>query len=72
MIVALRGSGADSDSVTLRPEYINVRGVYQVTRWDDYMASSAVNISGADLKELAVTIAKTRSSVLVEYQRVTG
>jgi len=69
IIVALRGPGADADTVTLRPEYIDVRGNYQVTRWDDYVASSPVNISGAEFKELVVTIAQTRSSVLVEYQR---
>jgi len=72
IIVALRGPGADTDSVTLRPEHIDVRGTYQVIRWDDYVASSPVNISGADFKELVVTIAQTRSSVLVEYQQVAG
>jgi len=70
IIVALRGPGADSDSVTLRPEHINVRSTYQVTRWDDYVASSPTRIAGAELKEMLVTIPQTRSSVLVEYQRV--
>jgi len=70
IIVALRGPGADSDSVTLRPEYIDVRGTYQVTRWDDYRQASPTRIAGAELKEMLVTIAQTRSSVLVEYQRV--
>jgi len=70
MIVALRGPGADSDSLTLRPEHINVRSTYQVTRWDDYRAAPATRITGAELKEMLVTIPQTRSSVLVEYQRV--
>jgi len=70
MIVALRGPGADSDSVTLRPEHIDVRSTYQVTRWDDYRAAPATRIAGAELKEMLVTIPQTRSSVLVEYQRV--
>jgi len=60
MIVALRGPGADLDTVTLCPEHIEAKGTYQVTRWDDYVAASPINISGADLKELAVTIAQTR------------
>jgi len=73
IIVALRGPGAaDSDSVTLRPEYIDVRGTYQVTRWDDYRVAPATRIAGAELKEMLVRIPQTRSSVLVEYQRVSG
>jgi len=72
IIVALRGPGADSDSVTLRPEHIDVRGTYQVTRWDDYRKAPPARIAGAELKEMLVTIAQTRSSVLVEYQRVAG
>jgi len=70
IIVALRGPGVDSDSITLRPEHIDVRGTYQVTRWDDYRAAPATRIAGAELKEILVTIPKTRSSVLVEYRRV--
>jgi len=71
IIVALRGPGAaDSDSVTLPPEHIDVNGTYRVTRWDDYVASSPIEIAGTEFKELVVTIAQTRSSVLVEYQRV--
>jgi len=72
IVVALRGPGADSDSVTLRPEHIHTNATYQITRWDDYAASSPVKISGADFKALAVTIAQTRSSVLIEYLRVAG
>jgi len=70
MIVALRGPGADSDTVTLRPEYIDVRGTYQVTRWDDYRQAPPTRITGAEFKEMLVTIPQTRSSVLVEYHRV--
>jgi len=72
IIVALRGPEADSDSVTLRPEHIDVGGTYQVTRWDDYRAAPSAQVSGAALKELVVTIAQTRSSVLIEYQRIDG
>jgi len=72
IIVALRGPGADADSVTLHPEYIDANATYQVTKWDDYRADPLVQLSGAALKELAVTIAQTRSSVLLEYQRVDG
>jgi len=43
-----------------------------VIRWDDYRQSPATQLSGAALKEMVVTIAQTRSSVLVEYQRVDG
>jgi len=70
VIVALRGPGADSDSVTLHPEHIDANATYQVTRWDDYRAAPPIRIAGATLKEMAVTIPQTRSSVLVEYQRV--
>jgi len=71
IIVALRGPGAaDADSVTLRPEHINARSTYQVTRWDDYRASPPARIAGSELKEMLVTIPQIRSSVLVEYQRV--
>jgi len=42
------------------------------TKWNDYRADPLVQLSGAALKELAMTIAQTRSSVLVEYQRVDG
>jgi len=70
IIVALRGPGADSDSVTLRPEHIDANATYQVTRWDDYRAAAPAPIAGADLKEIAVTLAQTRSSVLIEYERV--
>jgi len=72
IIVALRGPQADSDSVTLRPEHIDANATYRVTKWDDYVASSPVEIAGAVLKEMLVTIAQTRSSVLAEYQRVDG
>jgi len=72
VIVALRGPGADSDTVTLRPEHIDVRATYQVTRWDDYRQAPPTRIAGAEFKEMLVTIARTRSSVLVEYQRVGG
>jgi len=72
IIVALRGPDADSDSVSLRPEHIEANATYQVTRWDDYRAAPPVRIAGAELEKLAVTIAKTRSSVLLEYQRVDG
>jgi len=71
-IVALRGPGADSDSVTLRPEHIEANATYQMTRWDDYRVAPPAQIAGAELKEMAVTIAQTRSSVLIEYQRVDG
>jgi len=70
IIVALRGPGADSDSVTLRPEHIEANGAYRVTRSDDYVACSPVEIAGAELKEMLVTIPQTRSSVLIEYQRI--
>jgi len=70
IVVALRGPEADSDTVTLRPEHIDVRSMYQVTRWDDYVASSPARIAGAELKEILVKIPRTRSSVLVEYRRV--
>jgi len=69
-IAALRGPGADSDSVTLHPEHIDAKATYQVTRWDDYRAASPAQVSGTALNELVVTIAQTRSSVLLEYQRV--
>jgi len=73
IIVALRGPGADSeDSVTLRPEHIDANGTYRMVRWDDYATSSPVEIAGAALKEMLVTISQTRSSVLIEYQRVNG
>jgi len=72
IIVALRGPGADSDSVTLRPEHIESNATYQVTKWDDYRAAPPVKTSGAALQEIAVTISQTRSSVLIEYQRVEG
>jgi len=72
IIVVLRGPAADSDSVTLRPEHIEPNATYQVMRWDDYRASPPVWIAGATLNEMLVTIAQTRSSVLVEYQRVDG
>jgi len=72
IIVALRGPGADSDGVTLRPEHIEANATYQVTRWDDYRAADPTLIAGAALRELAVTIAQRRSSVLIEYQRVEG
>jgi len=70
VIVALRGPGADADTVTLRPEHIEANATYQVTRWDDYRASPPAQLTGSALKELAVTIAQTRSSVLFEYQRI--
>jgi len=70
IIVALRGPGADSDSVTLRPEHIEADATYQVVRWDDYQASTPTKSAGAALREMAVTIAQTRSSVLIEYQRI--
>jgi len=69
IIVALRGPGADADTVTLHPEHIDANSTYQVTRWDDYRAAPAVKVTGAALKALLVTIAQTRSSVLIEYQR---
>jgi len=72
IIVALRGPGAESDSVTLRPDHIEANATYQVTRWDDYRASPPAQLTGAALKELAITIAQTRSSVLIEYQRANG
>jgi len=43
-----------------------------VTRWDDYRQAPPVRIAGAAFKEMTVMIAQTRSSVLVEYQRVAG
>jgi len=70
IILALRGPGTNSDTVTLRPEHTDVRSTYQVTRWDDYVASRPARIAGAELKEILVKIPRTRSSVLVEYQRV--
>jgi len=70
IIVALRGPGADTDTITLRPEHIDANATYQVKRWDDYRAAPPVRMAGAALKELAVAIAQTRSSVLIEYQRV--
>jgi len=72
IIVALRGPGADSDTVTLRPEHIEAKATYQVTKWDDYRAAPPTKIAGAALQEMLVTIAQTRSSVLIEYQRVDG
>jgi len=71
-IVALRGPGTDSDSVTLRPEHIEANGTYQVTRWDDYRAAPPAQIAGTELQALTVTIEQTRSSVLIEYQRIDG
>jgi len=70
IIVALRGPEAESDSVTLRPEYIDAKATYQVTRWDDYRAGNPARIPGAKLHEMVVKIPKTRSSVLLEYQRI--
>jgi len=72
IIVALRGPGADSDSVPLNPEHIEANATYRVTKWDDYAASAPVQVAGATLKEMAVTIPKTRSSILLEYQRIDG
>jgi len=72
IIIALRGRGADADSVTLHPEYIDANATYQVIRWDDYNKAPSTQLSGAALNELVVTIAQTRSSVLLEYQRVDG
>jgi len=72
IVVALRGPGANEDTVTLHPEHIDANAMYQVTRWDDYRAAPAAPIAGAALKDLAVTISQKRSSVLVEYQRVKG
>jgi len=72
IIVALRGPGADSDTVTLLPEHIEANATYQVVRWDDYRAAAPTQISGAALKELSVTIAQKRSSVLLEYRQVDG
>jgi len=62
IIVALRGPGADEETVTLHPEHIDANSSYQVTQWDDYRAAAPA----------AVTISQKRSSVLVEYQRVKG
>jgi len=72
IIVALRGPGADSDSVSLHPEHIDINGTYRVTKWDDYVASSPSEITGGELKEMRITIAQPRSSLLIEYQRVDG
>jgi len=72
IIVALRGPGAETDSVTLHPEHIEANATYRVTQWNDYRAAAPTQVSGAALKEMSVTIAQTRSSVLVEYQRVDG
>jgi len=72
IIVALRGPDADADSVTLHPEHINVMARYQVTRWDDYRMAPPTRIAGSALKEMLITIAQTRSSVLIEYQQVAG
>jgi len=72
IIVALRGPGADSDSVILRPEYIDTNATYRIVRWDDYRAAPPAQIAGMELQTLAVSIAQTRSSMLVEYQRVAG
>jgi len=72
IIVALRGPGAETDSVCLHPEHIEANATYQVTRWDDYRTAPPAKVTGAALKEMTVTIRQTRSSVLVEYQRVTG
>jgi len=70
VIVALRGLTADSDSVTLRSEQIEADATYQVVRWDDYRASTPTKSAGAALREMAVTITPTRSSVLIEYKKV--
>jgi len=72
VIVALRGPGADEDTVTLRPEYIDINATYQVTRWNDYQAAPPVEVAGLALNEMILTIPQTRSSVLIEYQRVDG
>jgi len=72
IIVALRGPGADSNAVTLHPEHIEANATYRVTKWDDYRAAPQIRISGSALQELLVTIPQTRSSVLIEYQRVDG
>jgi len=68
-IVALRGPDAETDSVTLKPEHIDPKATYRVTRWDDYKAAPPAQIAGAALQELAIKIPQTRSSVLIEYQR---
>jgi len=70
IIVALRGPGADVDSVTLNPEHIEPNATYQVTHWDEYRAAPPAKTTGAALNEILVTIAQTRSSVLIEYQRI--
>jgi len=72
IIVALRGPGADWNSVTLHPEHIEPNATYRVMKWDDYQSAPPAQIAGAALKELAVTIRQHRSSVLLEYQRVDG
>lgn len=70
IIVALRGPDADSETVTLFPEHIDANATYQVTRWDDYRVAAPAQVAGAKLKETVITIAQTRSSILIEYQRV--
>jgi len=70
IIVALRGPGADADTLTLRPEHIDSSATYQITRWDDYCAAPLAQVAGSELKEIAITIVQTRSSVLLEYHRV--
>jgi len=73
-LVALRGPGANDDdnSKTLSLEHIDANGTYRVTRWDDYVVSSPVEMPGEALKELPVTIAQRRGSVLIEYEPVNG
>jgi len=69
-IVALRGPGADSDSVTLSPEHIEANATYQVIKSDNYLAAAPVKLAGSVLQKLLVNAPQPRSSVLIEYQRV--
>jgi len=70
IIVALCGPRANTNSVTLKPEYIDANATYELTRWNEYRAMAPVRIPGAKLKETVITITDTPGSVLIEYQRV--
>ncbi|KXU34069.1 hypothetical protein AXK11_09055 [Cephaloticoccus primus] len=70
IIVVLRGTWPWGETVTLHPQHIDADATYQVTRWDDYRASPPAQLAGAELQERVITIPQTRSSVLLEYQRV--
>jgi len=70
--VAIKEEPSPDPAWTLRIfQSISVPTLQIRTQWRTIgVASRSVKTSGAALKEMAVIIAKTRSSVLLEYRRV--